>query len=106
MKIFITFIMISPKAQKKNNIALDFYLNEPPRISLEYIKTIEKNISIPAHAKIFPIVIITKLLLTKENAIPKIEKYHAKRNTLLLPNLSDKTPKRNAINPALTIKNP
>lgn len=106
MNIFIIFIIISPNAQKKNKIAFDFYLNLPPIISFEYIKTIEKNISIPAQANVLPNVIIYKLFDIKAITKPAIEKYHAKIKTFLLPIVSDITPKINAKNPATTIKNP
>lgn len=106
MNIFIIFIIISPNAQKKNKIAFDFYLNLPPIISFEYIKTIEKNISIPAQANVLPNVIIYKLFDINAITKPAIEKYHPKINTFLLPIVSDITPKINAKNPATTIKNP
>lgn len=106
IKIFIILIIISPNAQKKNKMAFDFYLNLPPIISFEYINTIEKNISIPAHANVLPNVIIYKLFDSKAMIKPAIEKYHAKINTFLLPIVSDITPNIKAKNPAITIKNP
>lgn len=100
------FIIISPKAQKKNKMAFDFCLKLPPIISFEQIKTIEKNISIPAQLNVFPIVIQYMSLEINDINIPIILKYQANIKTFFLPILSDNTPKTNAENPAIIIKNP
>ena len=106
MLIFSKFMIISPKAQKKNKIAFDYCQRSPPIISLEYIKTIEKNMSIPAQEKILPITIKVKELEIKQIKIPKTEKIQAKIKTFFLPIVSDMTPKIKAKNPPKMIKIP
>lgn len=104
--MFIKFITISPKAQKKNSIAFDFSLRDPPRISFTYIKTIEKNISIPAQLKTKPTVVSVKVSLNIHNATPKVQNIQAKMKTFYLPITSLRTPKINAITPPNIIKTP
>lgn len=106
MPILIKLITISPSAQKKNKIALDFSLRDPPRISFTYIKTIEKNISIPAQPKTKPTVVRVNVSLNNESAIPNVLNIQANINTFYLPITSLKTPKINAMNPPNIINKP
>lgn len=104
--IFIKLIIISPRAQKKNKIALDFSLREPPKISFTYIKTIEKNISIPAQPNTKPTVVNVNVSLNNESAIPNVLNIHANIKTFCLPITSLNTPKMNAISPPNIINDP